>query len=200
MAGFGKRKDGQAYPKTKRSGTKKKGSTSAGGKKISKSLAATKKKDREREQHEKHMEREYDSFLNGINEFGSGDIANAVSKANELNISGRELSDLVRSFADDTDTPLEDVDINYVIYDHELQTARNKIDSVLGYDFLNDFSGSTEFYTAGNYMATSFDYSEDAVAELQEKINEATGEQKDELEDDIFVKIFLEDVQVEIGK
>jgi len=33
---FGKRKDGQAYPKRKKSGTKKSGSTNAGGKQMKK--------------------------------------------------------------------------------------------------------------------------------------------------------------------
>ena len=111
------------------------------------------------------------------------------------------MADLVRDWSEETGTDMDDLDIVAIVYEHELQMARNKIDSVLGYDFLNDTEhGGTEFYVAGNYMATSFDYSKEAVSDLQEKINEATGEQKDELEDDIFVKIFLEDVEVGIGK
>ena len=200
MVKFGKRKDGQAYPKRRKSGAKKKGSTSAGGKRISKSDAARKRQQKERERQEKITESEIDSFNHSISNFGSGDITTAIEKGRELNLWGSDVADLVRDWSEETGTDMDDLDIVAIVYEHELQMARNKIDSVLGYDFLNDFSGDTGFYVAGNYMATSFDYSEGAVTDLQEKINEATGEQKDELEDDIFVKIFLEDVEVEIGK
>ena len=77
--------------------------------------------------------------------------------------------------------------------------ARNEIDSVLGYDFLNDFSGGgTEFYTAGNYMATSYDWSEEAQNELQKKIDDASKGEKEKLKDDKFVKQFLEYVDVDL--
>jgi len=49
--------------------------------------------------------------------------------------------------------------------------ARNHIEEVAGYDFLNDFSGSgTEIYTYGNYMCSSYDYSSEAILELKDKI------------------------------
>ena len=58
------------------------------------------------------------------------------------------------------------------ILDHVLQMARNKIEEVTGYDFLNDCSGNgTEIYTYWNYMCSSYDYSEEAKQELSEKVN-----------------------------
>lgn len=53
------------------------------------------------------------------------------------------------------------------VLEHILQMARNRIDEVTGYDFLNDFSWSGEIYTYSNFMCSSYDYSEEAVAELK---------------------------------
>ena len=52
--------------------------------------------------------------------------------------------------------------------EHILQMARNHIDDVTGYDFINDFTdGGTEIYTYGNYMCSSYDYSTKAIEELK---------------------------------
>jgi len=143
------------------------------------------------------VEREFDDFTSSVTDYGSADISTAVEKFREVGLRGKELADEVREFSDSTGTPLEDIDIVYVAYDHILQMARNKISEVLNYDFLNDFTGGgTEFYVAGNYMATSYDYSEEAVDELREKIKEASKIQLQELSDDVFVKSFLSDVEV----
>ncbi len=49
--------------------------------------------------------------------------------------------------------------------------ARNYIDEVTGYDFLNDFSGSgSEIYTFGNYLCSSYDWSDEAREELKPKV------------------------------
>jgi len=47
--------------------------------------------------------------------------------------------------------------------------ARNKIDDVTKYDFINDYSGTGEIYTYGNYMCSSYDYSDEFREELKEK-------------------------------
>ena len=56
--------------------------------------------------------------------------------------------------------------------EHALQMARNDICEATGYDFLNDgtFSGR-EIYTYGNYMGSSYDYSDNALIELAEKVS-----------------------------
>ncbi len=151
------------------------------------------------EQLERRIDNEISQFHQSITDFGSGDIASAVEKGDEIGLSGSEVADLAREFSDDTETKLEDVDPVATVYEHELQMARNKIDSVIGYDFLNDFEGSgTEIYTAGNFLATSFDYSTEAHDDLEKRVKGATPEQKKELLDDIFVKVFLEDVDIDI--
>lgn len=52
----------------------------------------------------------------------------------------------------------DDIDPVAAIMEHALQMARNDIEEITGYDFMNDFAGTgSEVYTAGNYMCSSFD-------------------------------------------
>jgi len=63
------------------------------------------------------------------------------------------------------------IDPVYSVLEYILQKARNRIEEVTGYDFMNDFLGNgTEVYTHGNYMCSSYDYSSGAVLEFKEKI------------------------------
>jgi hypothetical protein len=50
-----------------------------------------------------------------------------------------------------------------------LQEARNEISDKAGFDFCNDCS-TGEIYTAGNFMCTSYDYSQEAKDELIEAL------------------------------
>jgi hypothetical protein len=53
-----------------------------------------------------------------------------------------------------------------------MQTARNKIEEITGYDFINDFSGCwTEINVLGNFMCSSIDYSDAAIEELVTKVS-----------------------------
>ena len=87
----------------------------------------------------------------------------------------------------------------YCVLDHILQMARNELDDVLGYDFQNDYrGGGTEIYTYGNFMCSSFDRSEGARGELQEKLDSATEEQRRALSDNRFVTYFLNQADLEL--
>jgi len=144
-------------------------------------------------QRDEKLERQYDYFLQGMNNFGTGDIASAVNKADEVNIGGKELSDLVREFSDDTETPLEDVDINAVLYEHILSPASGMIETATGYNPQDE-----GFYVAGNFMATSYDYSTQNQDDLQEAINKLSDNDKKRLNENKWVHNFLEDVDVTI--
>ncbi len=49
--------------------------------------------------------------------------------------------------------------------------ARNNIEEITNYDFINDYSGSSsEIYTYGNFMCSQYDWSEDALDELRIKV------------------------------
>jgi len=141
---------------------------------------------------DERTERQFDRFTSSITDFGSGDIASAVEKADEVGIDGRELADIVREFGDETETPLNDIDVVAVLYDHILQNARNEIDSVLNFDIQND----ADFYVAGNFLATSYDYSSESLEKLTEIINEASKSDLQRLSESIFVRSFLTDVEV----
>ncbi len=53
--------------------------------------------------------------------------------------------------------------------------ARNKIEEITWYDFINDYSGSwSQIYVYGNFMCSSFDYSDSAIEELKDKITPYT--------------------------
>ena len=58
---LGKRKDGQSYPRKKKSGTKKKGSTAAGGTKISKDIHVV-----DFTEQEKELDRQEDELMFNI--------------------------------------------------------------------------------------------------------------------------------------
>ena len=140
--------------------------------------------------------REFDRFTSSITDFGSGDIASAVDKGEEVGLDGSEVADLAREFADDTGTQLEDVDVVAIVYEHILQNARNEIDSVLGFDIMNDITEGTEFYVAGNYLATSYDYSQEASDQLKDVLEKAPMDKLKRLSENVFVKSFLSDVDV----
>ncbi len=145
---------------------------------------------------EGRSDREYDRFTASITDFGSGDIATAVEKGEEVGLDGSEIADLVREFADDTGTSLQDVDVVAIVYEHILQNARNEIDSVLGFDIMNDITEGTEFYVAGNYLATSYDYSQEASDQLKDVLEKAPMDKLKRLSENVFVKSFLSDVDV----
>jgi len=199
----GHMQDGKFHPHTQSKGVRKSRdqTVKTQGVKIERKKRVTKGIEKLFEMEQKEvskeiLDREYDAFTSGITDYGSADIATAVEKFKEVDLDGNDLADQVREFADDTDTPIENIDVVAIAYDHILQMARNEIDSVLGFDIINDIKGGTEFYVAGNFMATSYDYSEEAVEQLREVIKEASKDDLEKLSQDIFVKSFLSDVDV----
>jgi len=144
-----------------------------------------------KEFNEKEVDYEYDRFLFGMNERGTGDIANAVRKAHEVGIGGMALSDMIREYADDTETPIEDVDENYVIYDHVMNEAGSLIEAVTGYDVRDDW----EVYA--NHLATSYNPHGDED-KLAEEINKLSKEKKEDLLQNKFVHSFIDDTDVSL--
>ena len=137
-------------------------------------------------------------FHRSMSEYGYSDVKTAIKKFQEVEMSPNDLADAVREFHEDTGIPIKDVDVCYVAFDHILRMARSKIDEVLDFDICNDIKDSEGFYTAGNFMCTSFDYPQEATDQLEEKLKDAETEEIEELLDDIFVKVFLEDVEINI--
>ena len=84
----------------------------------------------------------------------------------------RELYEIIDDFKESCgECCYSSIDPVYSVLEYILQMARNHIEEVARYDFMNDFSGSgTEIYTYGNYMCCSYDYSSEAILELKDKI------------------------------
>jgi len=100
--------------------------------------------------------------------FGYLDIERAVSEAMEIGENARWAFEEIERFMDDCGVKLSDVDPCYVVMDSILQQARNEIDQLTGFDVMND----ADFYTAGNYCATTYDWKGGDVEALTEKLRE----------------------------
>jgi D-mannonate dehydratase len=112
-------------------------------------------------------------FCRNFVPFGYLDIQTAIDTAQKAGYSLDWAAEQVNEFINSTDSPIDEVDPCYCVYDSILQEARTEIDELTGYDFCNDLStNTTEIYTAANFMATSYDYSQAAVDELTEKLKE----------------------------
>lgn len=112
------------------------------------------------------------AFYREIVPYGYMDIDAAIRAAKEASKDAKWAAEQVTRYADECDTKIEDIDPVGVVYESILQEARNEIDEQAGYDLCNDAKARTGIYTAGNYCCTNYDYSEDAIEELCEKLVE----------------------------
>lgn len=104
--------------------------------------------------------------------FGYLDIGTAVTVCHEVDEPTSYVYDCVSEFIESIDIKLEECDPVACVYDDILQHARNEIEDLTDFDFCND---GAEIYTAGNFMATSYDYQElDLLAEALEDVDEET--------------------------
>ena len=139
-------------------------------------------------------------FYNSLSGYGYADVETAIEKFDDVGLYAEDLAYAVREFVDSTGRELDKIDICYVAFEHILQMARNKISEIIDFDIANDIIDGTEFYTYGNYMCTSYDYSQEATDQLEENLRDASPEQIEELLEDNFVKVFLEDIHVDISE
>jgi hypothetical protein len=111
----------------------------------------------------------YDYFTNYLIPFGSMDIRRAVEVALEVDEDGEWAAKQAEQFAEDIGTNIKDCDPVSSVYDTILQEARNEIDNLIGFDFCND---GADVYTAGNFCATSYDWSDNAPEKIKDKLIE----------------------------
>lgn len=104
--------------------------------------------------------------------FGYSDIQAVCEIWDETELKESKLFDIIDDSRKSMDyLNWDGFDPVYSVLDHVMQTARNKIEEITGYDFINDFSGSwTEINVHGNFMCSSIDYSDNAVEELVKNI------------------------------
>ncbi len=105
---------------------------------------------------------------------------------------------VIEDFQSQMGVEMKDLDIVAIAYEYVLGEARNNIDNVYEYDFINDYDGpGTEIHVYGDYMATGYDYSSDAIEKLENIIKKDKSKIK-ELE--IVTINFLEELGLEIVK
>ena len=113
--------------------------------------------------------REYDNFTSAMITFGSMDIRRAVTIAFEVEEDGDWVAEVVQEQAEQMDMNVNNLDIVSEVYNQILQESRNEIDDLINFDFCND---GADIYVAGNYCATSYDYSNNANETIKEKLIE----------------------------
>ena len=101
--------------------------------------------------------------------FGYLDIQTAVVVALEVGEQPSWVYEQMEEFADSCGVKISDCDPVATVYDSVLQTAGAEIEELTGFNLCNDAKHG-EIYVAGNFCCTSFDYKEEAKAELAEKV------------------------------
>lgn len=117
-------------------------------------------------------EAQVNDFKSSFCPWGFMDCHAAVRAAEE---SGHGLDwavEKIEQFSEECDVPLAKIDPVSVVYDSILQEARSEIEEVAHFDLCNDATKG-EIYTAGNFMCTSYDYTEEAKNELVEVLANA---------------------------
>ena len=117
-------------------------------------------------------EREYERYYRQLVPYGSLDVNAAIQTAIEAGKDPEWAADQVLRMVDECGGKLEDYDPVCEVYEAILQEARNEIEEYTEWDLCNDSEAKHSIYTAGNYCATSYDYSEDAKEELQKILAE----------------------------
>jgi len=113
--------------------------------------------------------REYDNFTSAMVTFGSMDIRRAVYVAIEVEEDGDWVAEVVQEQAEQMGMNVNDLDIVSEAYNDILQTSRNEIYDLINFDFCND---GADIYVAGNYCATSYDWSDNSNEIIKEKLIE----------------------------
>lgn len=94
----------------------------------------------------------------------------------------------------------DDINPVYCILEHILQSSRNLIEEVTGYDFINDCTGAgTEIYTVWNFVYSSYDYSEEAREELIWKLESISSESQSKLLQDNQCHYFLNELEITLS-
>ena len=115
------------------------------------------------------LESEIRAFNAAIVPFESMDIEIAIEVAEAGGHNGDWVAEEVKNYTEDVGTPLDQVDLVYVVYDALLQEARNDISETTGVDILNDLDPSMEVYK--DYSSSCIDFTDEARTKLLEIIS-----------------------------
>ena len=110
------------------------------------------------------VEKYVKDFQSACCPFGYSDIDAAVRHAIEIGEDGDWLFELVQGQAEEIGVAFGRMDPVFEVLEHILQMARNEIDELTGFDFLNDGVGNV--YTYGNYCDSWYNSYEELEEEL----------------------------------
>lgn len=135
-----------------------------------------------------------DEFLWYLVPFGSMDIMHLIKKAYYLDISARELTDILYEQAEEMGISLFDdnrtTDLNALFNDYILKQARNDINEVLNID-LYDY----DVYFFANYLDDPLQYSNEAVEAIEQAIREHEATRADF---DEYAQYVLDEMEIEL--
>lgn len=135
-----------------------------------------------------------DEFLWYLIPFGSMDIMHLIKKAYYLDISARELADILYEQAEEMGISLFDnnntTDLNALLNDYILRQARNDIKEVLNID-LDDYN----IYFFANYLDDPLQYSNELVEDIEQAIKEHKATRADF---DEYAQYVLDEMRIEL--
>jgi len=151
------------------------------------------------ETNEKLINSNYDDFCRYLIPFGSLDVWETVKRAMSLNMSMKELVEVIEEYCSFTDTDLfnseQTVDIMAILNDYIIQMARNNIEEITGNDFMNDLQ--IEPYFFNNYIDCPICYKEEEKEKLSQLLKEHNIT-KDDV--NIFTQFLLDEMEIELGE
>lgn len=151
------------------------------------------------ETNEKLINSNYDDFCRYLIPFGSLDVWETVKRAMSLNMSMKELVEVIEEYCSSTDTDLfnseQTVDIMAILNDYIIQMARNNIEEITGNDFMNDLRINPYFF--GNYIDCPICYREEEKEKLSQLLKEHNIT-KDDV--NIFTQFLLDEMEIELGE
>jgi methyltransferase-like protein len=114
-------------------------------------------------------EQQIQNAINDFCPFGYLDMQTAVNTAIQAGKNPDYVYECVSEFAESCGVSIDKCDPVYCVMDAIMQEARNEIENKTGFDLCNDVEdGYIE--THGNYMASCYNYSGNAVEELKAAI------------------------------
>lgn len=117
----------------------------------------------------KVSDRDREAYYRQLVPYGYADVEAAIRTAKEAGKDADWAAEQVKEYMWSTDSRIDQVDPVAAVYDSLLQIARNEIEELTGFDLSNDAKG-TELYVSGNYMCTSFDYGEEVIEQITQKL------------------------------
>ena len=143
-----------------------------------------------------YIEREIKNFQRDFCPYGYLDIQQAILHMDAYGKNSEDLIEALNEFVNDTGMDRNDIDITALAYDEILQDIRNEIDSEIDFDIQND----ADFYTAGNYMATTYDWSRNDIENLTNAIKSADKKSRDNLLSNDNIRTWLFEVDIDINE